>query len=92
MANPAIEKAVTHAVQDYINALDNPAEAKNVHSLIMKEAEAVMIKLGLQYNNGNQSEAAKWLGISRNTLKTKMVEYRLLDQFPPVARRKKRSL
>ena len=48
-----------------------------------------MIERALRTTNGNQSEAAKLLGIHRNTLQRKMVDYKIDGKRPrrkPVAR------
>jgi len=51
--------------------------------------ERGMIERALQLNKSNQSEAAKLLGIHRNTLQRKMVEHRIDGKRPrrkPVAK------
>ena len=51
--------------------------------------EKGMIERVLRTTNGNQSEAAKLLGIHRNTLQRKMVDYKIDGKRPrrkPVAR------
>jgi DNA-binding NtrC family response regulator len=42
--------------------------------------ESSMIQLALECSRGNQSAASKLLGIHRNTLQRKMVEYGLGDR------------
>ena len=32
----------------------------------------------MQHASGNQSKAAEWLGINRNTLRRKLVEHKLI--------------
>jgi len=55
-------------------------------SFFMEEAveilEKGMIKRALQKSRGNQSEAAKALGIHRNTLLRKMLEYDIDGKRP----------
>jgi Fis family transcriptional regulator len=59
--------------------------------------ERGMIGGALQRHNGNQSAASKQLGIHRNTLQRKMVEYGLADgrsrarRKPPAAERRARK-
>ena len=37
-----------------------------------------MLDVVMQQADGNQSKAADWLGINRNTLRRKLVEHKLL--------------
>jgi DNA-binding protein Fis len=46
------------------------------------EFEKRFIKRVLDHANGNQSRAAKALGIHRNTLSRKMDEYKIVDGRP----------
>jgi DNA-binding protein Fis len=52
--------------------------------------EKGMIERSLQTTNTNQSEAAKLLGIHRNTLQRKMVQHKI-DGKRPAARARKKS-
>jgi DNA-binding NtrC family response regulator len=57
--------------------------------------ERGMIERVLQRTGGNQSEAAKALGIHRNTLLRKMVEYRIGGKYPhpkPAERARRRGV
>jgi DNA-binding NtrC family response regulator len=47
------------------------------YSLVMNDAEKVLVSLILEKFNGNQLKAAKFLGINRNTLRTKIEKYKL---------------
>lgn len=80
MANAGIEKAVRNAIQHYIAALDDEAEPGGIYRLILNEVEGAVIRAVLEYHNDNQSKTARWLGITRNTLKKKMREHALCDK------------
>jgi DNA-binding NtrC family response regulator len=57
--------------------------------------EKGMIDRALRITNANQSEAAKLLGIHRNTLQRKMVEHKIDGKRPrrkPVARAQSRTV
>ena len=57
--------------------------------------EKVMIERSLQLTRTNQSEAAKLLGIHRNTLQRKMLEYKIDGRRPrrkPVARAQSKTV
>jgi len=39
-----------------------------------------LLDVVLRHADGNQSKAAEWLGINRNTLRRKLLEHKLVDQ------------
>ena len=50
----------------------------NLHSTVLSEVEKSLISIVLQETGSNQLKAAKTLGINRNTLRTKIREYKIL--------------
>jgi len=52
-------------------------ETCNLHETVLSEAERSLIAIVLQATEGNQLKAAKTLGINRNTLRSKIKEYKL---------------
>ena len=44
---------------------------------IVESAEKPIIKMALKHFYGNQSQAAKWLGINRATLRNRILRYEL---------------
>lgn len=71
-----LRDVVTKTIQDYFVNLDG-AQAKNLHSLVIKEVELGLFTTVLKHAKGNQSQAAKWLGLARNTLRKRLKEYNL---------------
>ncbi len=63
-------------VEKYFDDLDgeNP---EDMHDLVMSQVESVLVDTVLEYTGSNQSQAARWLGINRNTLRKKMALYDL---------------
>ena len=49
-------------------------EKKNIYVKLIEKAETIIIEEVLKYTNGNISEAAKYLGIHRNTIHKKIEE------------------
>lgn len=54
-------------------------DATDIHPLIMGEVERRLIIKVLERSRGNKLQAAKWLGMSRNTFHRKI---RKLDKIP----------
>ncbi|MCL1824499.1 MAG: Fis family transcriptional regulator [Proteobacteria bacterium] len=75
--NNGIADAVARTLEQYFNDLDgeNPVP---VYDMVMKCVEKPMLQFVLERAGGNQSTAAKLLGINRNTLRRKLTEYDLL--------------
>ncbi len=71
----SIEDTVLHCIAQYLADLDGEIEPPAMYQLIMEETEQAVIQAALQHNAFNQSQAAKWLGITRNTLKSKMIKH-----------------
>jgi len=52
-------------------------EAQDAHSRVMAVVERELCSQAMQLANGDQSKTAKWLGISRTTLREKLARYGL---------------
>ena len=70
-----IEHCVRHSVEHYLRDLGD-AEPNALHELFLAVAEKPLLEVVLRHAQGNQSKAALWLGINRNTLRRKLVEHR----------------
>jgi Fis family transcriptional regulator len=46
--------------------------------LFLAAAEKPLLDVVLRHADGNQSKAADWLGINRNTLRRKLADHKLL--------------
>lgn len=73
---PSVRDVVTRAVRRYLDDLGHLTDGE-LHNVMLAEVEAPMIAEVLRHCRGNQSRAASILGISRGTLRKKLVEYRL---------------
>ena len=49
----------------------------DLHARVMQTTEAALIRLVMKEMQGNQSKVAQSLGISRNTLRKKIIYYQL---------------
>jgi Fis family transcriptional regulator len=43
--------------------------------MVMRAVEKPLLEVVMQQAGGNQSRAAEWLGINRNTLRKKLLEH-----------------
>ena len=72
-----ISNAVQQAVEVYIADMEDQ-EITNLYELVLKEVEAPMLNSVLRHTGDNQSKTATMLGLSRGTLRKKLLKYRLL--------------
>jgi len=66
-----ITECVRKALEKYFKDLDGE-RPRAVHEMVLKNVEKPMIEVVLNHAEGNQTVAAKWLGINRNTLRKKI--------------------
>lgn len=72
-----IQHAIEQSLADYFHHLGD-GKPRAVYRLIVEQAEAAVIADIMRRCHGNQSKAAQILGITRNTLKSKLTAYKLL--------------
>ena len=65
---------VQSTIRQYLEDMGN-TEPEHVHRRLMSEVEPPLIEEVLKYTGGNQSRAARILGITRNTLRSKLRRY-----------------
>lgn len=71
-----LRKTVEQVIQGYFMNLDGQP-AQDLYQLVIKEVELGLLRAVLDLADGNQSLAAKWLGLARNTLRKKLSLYGL---------------
>lgn len=76
-ANKPLRDCVLSAFKNYYNHLDG-SEPNDVMELFESQAKAAAIEATMNYTRGNQSKAAKVLGISRGTLRKLLKKYDLV--------------
>jgi Fis family transcriptional regulator len=77
MTKKAIDECIRSSVEQYFKDLRG-AEPGDLHELFLGAAEKPLLEVVLRHAEGNQSKAAEWLGINRNTLRRKLLDYKLL--------------
>ncbi len=77
MSKKAIDDCVRSSVEQYFKDLRG-AEPSALHELFLGAAERPLLDVVLRQAQGNQSKAAEWLGINRNTLRRKLLDHKLI--------------
>ena len=72
-----IEECVRDSLEAYFRDLRD-VEPTAMYDMILKVVERPLFETVMKHAEGNQSRAAEWLGINRNTLRRKLVEHRLI--------------
>jgi Fis family transcriptional regulator len=77
MSKRHIEECIRDSLEAYFKDLRG-AEPHSMHELIMNTVEKPLLDVVLRHADGNQSRAAEWLGINRNTLRRKLLDHKLI--------------
>ncbi|KTC66110.1 Fis transcriptional activator (plasmid) [Legionella adelaidensis] len=71
----ALSLQVISAVKKYLTAVNSKDANLNLYQLIVEEVEAPLFRTVMELTRYNQSKAARVLGVSRGTLRTKLKRY-----------------
>ena len=77
MSKKQIEEVVRNSLETYFRDLRG-TEPDNLHDMLASVVEKPLLEIVMRQADGNQSRAALWLGLNRNTLRKKLVEHKLL--------------
>ncbi|HZW75789.1 MAG TPA: tRNA-dihydrouridine synthase, partial [Caldimonas sp.] len=72
-----IEECVRESLEAYFRDLRG-VEPTAMHEMIIRVVERPLFEVVMKEAGGNQSRAAEWLGINRNTLRRKLLEHKLI--------------
>ena len=72
-----IEDCIRDGLEAYFADLGG-VEPAAMYDMMMTVVERPLLDVVMQHADHNQSRAAEWLGINRNTLRRKLVEHKLL--------------
>jgi Fis family transcriptional regulator, factor for inversion stimulation protein len=73
--NEALIQQVVSAVKGYLNTMNMKDSNLNLYQLLVEEVEAPLFRTVMEMTRYNQSKAARVLGVSRGTLRTKLKRY-----------------
>ena len=77
MTKKHLEACVRDSLETYFKDLRGAAP-HNIHEMVMNVVERPLLDVVMQQAEGNQSRAAEWLGINRNTLRRKLLDHKLI--------------
>jgi Fis family transcriptional regulator, factor for inversion stimulation protein len=77
MTKKQIDACVRDSLEQYFKDLRG-AEPHSLHDMILAAAEKPLLEVVMKHAEGNQSKAAEWLGVNRNTLHRKLVDHKLI--------------
>ena len=72
-----IEECIRENLESYFKDLGG-VEPTAMYDMILGVVEKPLLEVVMQQAEGNQSRAAEWLGINRNTLRRKLLEHKLI--------------
>ena len=76
MSKKQIDDCIRATLEQYFKDLRG-TEPHHVHEMILSAVEKPLLEVVMKHADGNQSRAAEWLGINRNTLRRKLLDHKL---------------
>ena len=78
MSRQDIERDVRASLEAYFADLAG-SEPHGLYDMMIGVVEKPLLEAVMVQAHQNQSRAAQWLGLNRNTLRKKLIQHRLLD-------------
>ncbi|WP_395669812.1 Fis family transcriptional regulator [Rhodoferax sp.] len=77
MSKKLIEDCIRASLETYFRDLHG-TEPAGMHDMLVRAVEKPLLEVVMAQADHNQSRAAQWLGLNRNTLRKKLLEHKLL--------------
>ncbi|MGI4779136.1 MAG: helix-turn-helix domain-containing protein [Janthinobacterium lividum] len=77
MSKKNIEESVRASLESYFRDLHG-IEPDGMYDMLVRVVEKPLLDVVMARAEGNQSRAAQWLGLNRNTLRKKLLEHKLI--------------
>ena len=77
MSHTHLEDSVRTSLKNYLRDL-GASEPDGMYSMVVNVVEKPLLEVVMQHADNNQSKAAQWLGLNRNTLRKKLLEHKLI--------------
>jgi Fis family transcriptional regulator, factor for inversion stimulation protein len=76
---PSLQECIVSNLDYYIESCQGQP-ISGVYDMVLSAIEKPMLQVVMNHCNGNQSAAADFLGLNRNTLRKKLLEHKLLGE------------
>lgn len=77
MSKKYIEECVRTSLETYLRDLRG-TEPDGMYNMMVNVVEKPLLEVVMRHADNNQSKAAQWLGLNRNTLRKKLLEHKLV--------------
>ncbi|MEI6734494.1 MAG: helix-turn-helix domain-containing protein [Comamonadaceae bacterium] len=77
MSKKYIEECIRTSLETYLRDLRG-TEPNDMYNMMLQVVEKPLLEVVMQHADDNQSKAAQWLGLNRNTLHKKLLEHKLI--------------
>ncbi len=77
MSKKHIEECIRNSLDGYFKDLRG-TEPDGMYEMMVRVVERPLLEVVMHHAEQNQSRAAGWLGLNRNTLRKKLVEHKLI--------------
>jgi len=77
MSKKYIEECIRTSLETYLRDLRG-TEPDGMYDMMVHVVERPLLEVVMRHADNNQSKAAQWLGLNRNTLRKKLLEHKLI--------------
>ena len=78
MSQKSIDECVRASLESYFKDLDG-IDPAGMYDMMVRVVENPLLEVVMAQADHNQSRAAAWLGLNRNTLRKKLLEHHLME-------------
>ena len=78
MSKTNLHDSVRASMEEFFRDL-NGTDPAGLHDMLVKAVEKPLLEVVMEQAQHNQSRAAQWLGLNRNTLRKKLLEHKLIE-------------
>ncbi|BDT69096.1 Fis family transcriptional regulator [Rhodoferax sp.] len=78
MSQKSIDECVRASLESYFKDLDG-IDPAGMYDMMVRVVEKPLLEVVMAQADHNQSRAAAWLGLNRNTLRKKLLEHHLME-------------